>query len=149
VVVAADLGWIERVSYADPVVVLIVQRVERAGIAGISLEIAVRVRLRGIRRRGAVVVVARLRSVVSGAGADAVAVGIVRGIAGAGIARIPERVAVGVGLVGVRSVRAVVAHISDVVRVGVDLIGAGDRRTVVACIPEAVTVGVGLISVDD
>ena len=81
---------------ADGVSVRVVGRVERADVAGVAEQVAVRVGLGRVRDRRAVVDVA----------ADPVSVGFLRRVERARVASITESVAVGVGLIRVRDRRA-------------------------------------------
>ena len=92
-----------------------------------------------IRNRGAIVDVA----------AHAVRVDVIQPVEGAWIADVSERVAVRVGLVGIRGRRAVVAEVALAVGVPVELILVRDRGTVVARVAESVPIAVGLIRVRD
>src|SRR5206468_1512313 len=96
IVVLSRLGRIEAGAGADSVAVLVVQRIGAAGVACVAERIAVRVGLVGVGDGGAIVVLPGLGRVESASRADAVGVLIVQGVAGAGVADVAERVAVGV-----------------------------------------------------
>jgi len=80
-----------------------------------------------------------------------------------GLAGVADAIAVRVGLIGVRELRAVVAHVADVVAVRVELVGVGGQRAIVlpvggavavrvrdlAGVADAVGVGVELVGVGD
>src|SRR5207247_504780 len=108
VVVLPRLGRVEARARADPVAVLVVQRVARARIAGVTEGVAVRVGLARVGDGRAVVVLTRLRRPESDPGADAVGILVVERIAGAEVAHIAEPVRVSVRLVGIGDGRAVV-----------------------------------------
>src|SRR5207247_1204711 len=108
VVVVRGLGRVEPASRTDSVAVLVVLRVARARVARVAEAVAVCVGLVRVRDSGAVVVLGGLGRAEAAPRADSVAILIVQRVVRAGIARIAERVSVGIGLAGIGDGGAVV-----------------------------------------